>query len=869
MASGRIRGITIEIGGDTTKLVSSLKNVDTQIKNTQNVLKDVNKLLKLDPGNTELLVQKQKNLNHAIDETKDRLSQLQSAQSGVARGSAEWDALQREIIETEQNLKSLKDELSDFGGVGTQKLKALGDKFKELSSKIGDVGQKMQDVGSSLTAKVTAPIVGGLAACTKGAVDFEDAMAKVNTIADTSDTGVTLEELEKQIISLSDETGVAATEIADNVYNAISAGQQTGDAVNFVGEATKLAVAGFAETGDALDILTTIMNAYGLEAEDVTRVSDVLISTQNLGKTTVAELSSAMGKAIPTAKANGVQIEDLAGAYAVMTSNGIATAETTTYLNSMMNELGKESSTVAKAFAKGTEHIKKGGLTMKEAMDEGWELTDVLSILDEQAYVSGTTLANMFGSAEAGKAATVLWDNAEKLNDAVSAMEDSAGATDEAFAKMDTTSRQAQIALNQLKNTAIDLGGTVLDMLMPYFQQVTDKIKELTDWFKNLDEGQKEQIVRIAGIVAAVGPAILILGKVISAISAIVGAIGALMNPVGLVIAAIAALVAAFVYFYNTNEQFREKVNAIVEQIKAAFASFIEFIQPLVQQALEFIAPILEALQGYLAACIEFFAAIGQAIFAWIEQTRATLVAFYEQNKTTIDTVLGYIATLVQTKFEIIRTVIKTVIDVITNIVKAFSAALRGDWTSALQFLQNAASTAMNGVLNIFKTLRTNLGSIFKDMISKFRQWGADMINNLIQGIRDKIDAVKTVAGEVASVIREFLHFSVPDRGPLADADKWAPDFMNLFAQGIRDNAYLITDAIGSSFDLRPYLTTMNTGIDRLNRTASTSAEAQAAQGPVVVNVTLQGDAQRLFRVLSDEAHKDWQITGQSRLMGY
>ena len=92
---------------------------------------------------------------------------------------------------------------------------------------------------------------------------------------------------------------------------------------------------------------------------------------------------------------------------------------------------------------------------------------------------------------------------------------------------------------------------------------------------------------------------------------------------------------------------------------------------------------------------------------------------------------------------------------------------------------------------------------------------------------------------------------------------------MKLFAQGIKDNAYLITDAIGSSFDLRPYLSTMNSGINKLNNTASSSMEAQASQGPVVVNISLQGDAKRLFQVLSEEAHRDWQITGQSRLMGY
>ena len=237
-------------------------------------------------------------------------------------------------------------------------------------------------------------------------------MAKVSTIAD--ETEVPISDLETAILNLSDETGIAATDIADNVYNAISAGQSTGDAVNFVSNATKLAKAGFAESGDALDILTTIMNAYGMEADKVTDVSDMLIQTQNLGKTTVAELSSAMGKVIPTAKAQGVELDSLCGAYAVMTSNGIATAETTTYLNSMLNELGKQGSTAATAFAKGTEHIKEGGLTMAEAMEQGWSLTDVLSILDEQAYESGTSISNMFSSAEAGKAANVLWGQCGK-----------------------------------------------------------------------------------------------------------------------------------------------------------------------------------------------------------------------------------------------------------------------------------------------------------------------------------------------------------------------------------------------------------------------------------------------------------------------
>ena len=160
------------------------------------------------------------------------------------------------------------------------------------------------------------------------------------------------------------------------------------------------------------------------------------------------------------------------------------------------------------------------------------------------------------------------------------------------------------------------------------------------------------------------------------------------------------------------------------------------------------------------------------------------------------------------------------------------------------------------------------IDSLFNGMVSKFLDWGHDMIDGLIQGIKDKIDAVKEVIGNVAGAIAERLHFSEPDVGPLSNFHTYAPDMMRLFADGIKQNAHLITDAIGSSFDLRPYFTDMSKGINNLNTIGTNLANSQSNM-PVVVQVSLQGDAQRLFHVLSQEAHKDWMVTGQSRLMGY
>ena len=151
MAS-RISGIAIEIGGDTSKLQSALKGVDKQLRTTQTNLRDVNKLLKLNPGSTELLTQKQKQLTEAIKLTKDRLEQLKAAQSGVQKGSAEWDALQREIIETEGKLKGLQTEMRNFGSVSAQQIKNVGGKLQEAGGKIEEVGKKLSGISAGAAA---------------------------------------------------------------------------------------------------------------------------------------------------------------------------------------------------------------------------------------------------------------------------------------------------------------------------------------------------------------------------------------------------------------------------------------------------------------------------------------------------------------------------------------------------------------------------------------------------------------------------------------------------------------------------------------------------------------------------------------------
>ena len=202
----RIAGITIEIGGDTTKLQKALKGVDSQLKTTQNNLKDINKLLKLDPGNTELLTQKQQNLQKAISGTKDRLQQLKDAQGQVAKGTQEWDALQREIIDTEQQLKSLEKEYRNFGSVALQQISAVGQKLQEAGGKLTALGQKLTPISGAAAGLVT-----GLAGLGYKAVTAAD---DLNTLS--KQTGLSTDSLQKMQYA-SDRVDVSVDTITSSV----------------------------------------------------------------------------------------------------------------------------------------------------------------------------------------------------------------------------------------------------------------------------------------------------------------------------------------------------------------------------------------------------------------------------------------------------------------------------------------------------------------------------------------------------------------------------------------------------------------------------------------------------------------------------
>lgn len=512
---------------------------------------------------------------------KEELKLLENAEGDNKKAIEEKKAA---LNEAEVSLNEYKSRLKEVN----EQLKFGKASIEEYTEKVQKAGEKVKNAGSGMTKTVTAPILAAGAASAKMAMDFEDSMAKVSTIADA--TEVPMDEMQKAILNLSNQTGISSEEIAQNIYDSISAGQKTGDAVNFVSNSTKLAKAGFADAGAALDVLTTIMNAYGLKASEVTNVSDMLIQTQNLGKTTVADLASSMGKVIPTANAYGVSLDELCAGYAIMTANGVATAESTTYMNGMLNELGKSGTTVSETLK------EKTGKTFKELMDSGMSLSDVLKIISDAATENNKSFGDMWSSSEAGKAGMILLgDSAENFNGVLEQMQNSAGATNTAFEKLDTNSTKIKKATNELKNDAIDLGTTLMEELAPIIENIAEKISQFTEWFNGLSESEKQMIIQIGLIVAAIGPLLIVLGTVVSSGAKIIGGIPVIAkglsglfgiiaaNPV---LAIITAIVIAVFTLWTTCDEFREGVLEGIDILKTVLTAGYDFCVELGEEKL-------------------------------------------------------------------------------------------------------------------------------------------------------------------------------------------------------------------------------------------------------------------------------------------
>lgn len=448
-----------------------------------------------------------KSTDAAADSVDDLSSAIGDYEKATGQAANSTGILSEKTTETEKNL----DEAAEAARKASEEVEKFGDKSEETGKQSEESSKKGRDgikelqgvLASAGIAAALNEIKNGFFDCSEAAAQFETSTAMVATIADTSQKS--LSSISKEVRSYSNETGEAASDMAEATYQAISASVNTADAAAFAGTATKLAVGGFTSATTAVDVLTTAINSYGLAASDATQLSDYLITTQNLGKTSVDQLAQSVGKVIPLASAYNVQMDNLSSAYAVLTANGIATAESGTYLKSMLSELGDTGSDVSEVLLNST------GKTFAQLMEQGYSLGDVMSMLGDAVDGDSTAFNALWSSTEAGIGALSLFNaGADKYNSVLDSMRTSAGATEKAYSTMaDTTDKSKQRMENAFNNLKISVG----DVLNPALTQVYEG-------FTNVFAGMSDFVDEHPAVVAAISAIAVGVGGFTGALAA-------------------------------------------------------------------------------------------------------------------------------------------------------------------------------------------------------------------------------------------------------------------------------------------------------------------------------------------------------------
>lgn len=705
MAS-RIKGITVEIGGDTTGLQNALKSVNSQIKNTQSALKDVNKLLKLDPSNAELLAQKQKLLKDAIAAISEKLESLKTAQEQVKAqlesgdlGQDKYDALQREIIETEQELKRLQEQAIE-SNAALAKIEEIGGKLETVGNKMTGVGQKLLPVTAGITALGTAAV--------KTTADFDSSMSQVQaTMGITKDamsdlngesvnTMDALRDLAKQMGS---ETAFSASECADAMNYLALAGYDTQEIYDTLPTVLNLAAAGGIDLASASDMVTDAMSALGMETSEADTMVDQMAKTASSTNTSVAQLGEGILTIGATARTVKGGTAELNTALGILANNGIKGAEGGTHLRNVILSLQNPTD-------KAASQMEALGVSVYDSEGNMRSLNDILGDLNTSmegmtAQEKANIISQIFNKTDLSAVNALLANTGDTWDELQQSIIDSGGAAQQmADTQLDNLSGQLTLLKSALEGLAISFG----EILMPMVRSAVEKIQAFVDKLNGMSDAQRETIIKIMAFAAALGPLLIILGKTISTVGTTMktfssltkgvaklgvkiagssgsitflgSALGAVAGPVLAVVAIIAVLVAAFKHLWDTNEEFRNAITGIWEGIKTKFEEF-----------------------G--AAITERLNALGFDFQNIVEVLKAVWDGFCQ-----------VLAPVFEAAFSVISTVLGTVLDVIVGILDVFIGLFTGNWSQMWGGIKEIFSGIWNGITGILSAALNMLKGI-------------------------------------------------------------------------------------------------------------------------------------------------------------
>lgn len=719
--ANRIKGITVEIGGDTTGLDKALKSVNTSIRSTQSALKDVNRLLKLDPSNTELLSQKQKLLKDAIAATKEKLDSLKVAQEQAKQqlengelGQDKYDALQREIVETEEELRRLQQEAATTN-TALSKIDVAGQKMETIGNSIAGAGKKMMSVTT---------VIGGVGvAAVKTAADFDSAMSQVAAVSGA--TGKDFDTLRNKAREMGAKTKFSATEAAEAMNYMAMAGWKTEDMLDGIEGVMNLAAASGEDLATTSDIVTDALTAFGLSAKDSGHFADILAAASSNANTNVSMMGETFKYCAPIAGALGFSAEDTAEAIGLMANAGIKSSQAGTALRTIMNNLAGDVKISGKAI---------GDITIATTNADG-SMRDLSDILADCRSAFG----NLTESEKAQAAESLVGKNAmsgflalmnagqgdiDKLSSAIDNCDGSAEKM--AMTMQNNLAGQLTILKSQLQELAISFG----DILMPAIRSIVSNLQGFVDKLNGMDEGTKRTIVTIALLVASIGPLLVIIGTAISKIgvamqgfvklangisklkiaiqggTGVLGKLGAALGgisaPVLAVVAVIAVLVAAFVHLWKTNEGFRDAIIGTWNRIK-------------------------DTISGFCQGIVDRLNALG---FQFTD--------IVDVLKTVWDGFCQVLAPIFEGVFNNIANILSTVTGVITGILDVFIGIFTGNWSQAWNGVKDIFSSIWNGISSFF----TNILNVIKGVADVVLGWFGTSWNEVWTNIKTFFEGI-------------------------------------------------------------------------------------------------------------------------------
>lgn len=694
-----------------------------------------------------------------------------------------------------------------------------------VSQTLSGMGDRSVKTGKTLTKSMTAPIVGLGAAAVMTGVKFDDRMARVQAISGA--TGDEFDSMRDKAQQLGSTTRFSASEAAEGMEFMALAGFDANETIAAMPGVLDLASAGQLELGQASDIVTDTMSAFGMSADQAGEAADIFARQSSIANTSVDQLGSAMTRAAPAANAVGMGMADTSAVLGVFADQGLKGQRAGTTLDAMLRDLNESAEDGAVAIGDASVAVFDAEGKMRSFGDIMRDVTDATQgMSDEQREQA---LRSVFQQQSLRGVNMMLGDGIDSFDKYRQANLDSAGAAGEMAETMeDTLGGAFREMRSQLEGVLIQMSDVltplIREQIVPAVQQFGEWISRLLDWFGELDPRIQTAIVAFAGLLAALGPLLILAGMFVNAVAAIIPVLLWLAGAINLPIVAIAALVAAFVLAYSTSETFRDVVNGAFSAVKSVITTVMKAVQKLITTVISGIKAAWDRWGGDLVAIAQrvwdtvtsvvttainavqaviagVTATIQQIWRVWGDTILSFLTATWENIKLVVggalDVVLGIIKTVLAAiqgdwsgawqgikqvlsgVWQIIQGVVGQAINMVASTISAALAGIKAGWqaawdaakstlSSAWEAIKSGVQSGIDTVLGLVRDLPGKIMSALGNIGSLLLDAGKNVIGGLVDGIKSKVPDVIGAITDVAGKVRDALPFSPAKYGPLA-----------------------------------------------------------------------------------------------------